>query len=497
MAGLNTIGLSCVTFVESQKTASMKGTLLLFSLLLTSLTATAQESYDITIKIDGYDQPVLSLANNVLDKQYIVDTARVNDKGEYVFKSDTNALPAGIYLVVLAPDNSYFQMLIGNDGDQDFRLETSMDNLSKIKASGSKDNELFFDYLSFLDVQQQRSAPIREQLQDTTITEAARAELIAVMDGISEDVTKHQDKIIAEHPDAYVSAIIRTNASNAPPEFADITDDEARNTKKLEWLREHYFDKIDLKDERLLRTPFLFSRINYFVDKLFVPHPDTISQAIDFVLDQMDPKSELFKYYVVHFINKSAASKIVGMDAVYVHMVDNYYANGRAYWADPEAMKTMMDNAQKTRPLLIGKTAPDISMKRRDGSEVTLHGVDAKYTILYFWKYDCGSCKKSTPVMAEFYEKWKPLGVEIFSICTKQSEIGKCWEYVDDKKIGDWLHATDRYMKFYKAYDVRSTPTIYVLDENKEIVSKRIGADQLDELLTALEKQKADKKNGK
>jgi hypothetical protein len=45
-------------------------------------------------------------------------------------------------------------------------------------------------------------------------------------------------------------------------------------------------------------------------------------------------------------------------------------------------------------------------------------------------------------------------------------------------------------MRFYKDYDIKSTPTIFVLDENKEIVFKRLAAEQLDELLTALEEQK-------
>ena len=32
----------------------------------------------------------------------------------------------------------------------------------------------------------------------------------------------------------------------------------------------------------------------------------------------MEPAKETFKYYLVHYLNKYAASKIVGFDAVYV-----------------------------------------------------------------------------------------------------------------------------------------------------------------------------------
>lgn len=461
--------------------------LLLFLACATSLSA--QGTHKITVKIDGYDQPILSLANNVLDKQYIVDTAARNDDGLFVFESDTSALPKGIYLVVLAPANEYFQLVIGDDADQEFQLATSTDNLAKVTVSNSQENKLFFDYLGYLDGMAEQANPFREQLKDSTLTDAQRDPIMEKLNGITAEVTAEQNRIVAAHPESFVTAIIKVNQPNDPPAYEEL-DADKRNMAKLAWLREHYFDPINLKDERLLRTPFLFSRINYYVDKLFIQHPDTIAQVVDGLLAKMDAKSDMFKYYVVHFTNKAANSKIVGMDALYVHMIDSYYKTGKAFWSNPEQIASMVENAEKARPLLIGKQAPDMKMKRRDGTPVNLYDLEANYTILYFWQFACGSCKKSTPVMKEFYAKWKDRGVEIFSICTKQGEIDKCWDYIDEQEIGDWLHATDRYQRFYKDYDIHSTPTIFVLDENKKIVSKRIGAKQLDELLTALEEAK-------
>jgi thiol-disulfide isomerase/thioredoxin len=462
-----------------------------FLLLCTALTLglTAQESYKITVDIEGYDEPVLSLANNILDKQYIVDTAARTSDGNYVFESDTSALPRGIYLIVLAPDNNYFQMVIGDDDDQVFTIKTQKEKLSAAKAESSEENDIFYSYLAYLNEQGTASQPARKALQDSTLTDDKRQPLMDQLDAISEKVLAHQQKVIATHPASFTAAIIKANQANDPPAYEELAEED-RNPARLNWLLEHYFDPLDLRDDRLLRTPFLFQRVNYYVDRLHVQHPDTVANAIDKVLGKMDPTSEMFKYYVVHFTNKAASSKFVGMDAVYVHMVDKYYKSGLAYWAEPDQLETMTEDVERIRPLLIGQQAPNLKMKRRDGAPVELYEVDARYTILYFWKYDCASCKKSTPHMKEFYEKWKDKDVEIFSVCTKQNELAKCWEYIDDKEIGEWLHATDRYQRFFKDYDVRSTPSIYVLDENKQIVSKRIGAQQLDDLLQQLEKRR-------
>jgi len=45
-----------------------------------------------------------------------------------------------------------------------------------------------------------------------------------------------------------------------------------------------------------------------------------------------------------------------------------------------------------------------------------------------------------------------------------------------------------------KAYDIYSTPVIYLLDENKVIKAKRIDVKQLGTVIDALEKEKANKK---
>ena len=461
-------------------------TLLLALAGLTSLSA--QDEYRIAVTIEGYQDTMLRLANNVLDKQYLVDTAYRNADGQYVFSGPLEELPQGIYLVVTAPDNDYFQILVGQDRRFDVMTQTS--DLADLKVKGDKENELFLDYLAFIAEVQEESTPLQESLRDTTLTEAARAELEKGLEVFDERVTQHQDKLIKKQPASFTAAIIRANRQPEPPEFPELEGDDQREAQ-WRWLQTHYFDNLDLRDERLLRTPFLFNKLNYYVDGLTIQHPDSVAESVDFLLDKMDPQSDFFKFYVVHFINKAASSKVVGMDKVYVHMVDNYYANGRAYWADEEQLAKMIDNAERTRPLLIGKPAPDLELKRRDGTDFRLYDVKAKYTILYYWQFACPSCKKSTPFMKDFYAKWQPRGVEVISICTRQREIDNCWKYVDDNDIGDWLHATDKYQRFARIYDVRSTPTIYILDENKEIISKRIGAQQLDEILEMFEARKA------
>ena len=462
---------------------------LFLSLLSTGLLA--QDGYRISVDIEGYDADILTLGYYLLDNQYIIDTARRSTDGDFVFSSDSAALDPGIYLVVLSPDNQFFQLLIGEGDEQVFSVRTGIADLNRMEFTGSEENQLFYDYLSFLDGMTRQSTPLREILADSTAAPAAAATARNEMEALDQAVKSHQDELIASHPDAFVSAIIKANRPVLPPDFATATDEEARRNLQWRWLQDHYFDNLDLTDKRLLRTPFLFQRVDYYINTLQIRHPDTLAGAIDRVLERFEPTSEAYKFFLVHYTNEAATSKVVGMDGLYVHMVDNYYRTGKAYWADEEQLAKMIDNSEALQPLLIGKRAPDLDMVTRSGVPTTLYDVDAEYTVLYFWRYDCPACKKSTPHMKDFYEKWKDRGVTVFSVCTKgEDELGKCWEYVDEQGIGDWMQVADPYQRYYKEYDIKSTPSIFLLDRDKTIVSKRIGAEQLDEVLTALSREK-------
>lgn len=466
-----------------------KYSLLLFLSVFSLLTGFSQPGHDIRIQIDGYDQSELYIAYYMGDKQYIKDTVSRSTDGSFLYQGE-ETLPGGMYLIVMAPDNNFIQILI-DEKNQRFSLRTNKENPTKgIKIEGSQDNLLFYNYLAFLEEQRPKAEALSKEKEAET-NDKKKAALDDQLKAINDEVLSYQRKLIANHPTTLSAAVVR---ANMPPDLPEYTGDDA-DLKRWRWMQQHYFDQIDLTDVRMLRTPFLFQRIDHYVQKLTIQHPDTINQALDNILERLRPADESFRFYLIHFLNFYAQSKYVGMDAVYVHLVDKYYAVGQAPWVEGEQLQKIIDNANTLRPLLIGRVAPDIRMQKRDGSSVSLHEIQSKYTVLYFWRYDCGHCKESTPIMKEFYENFKDRGVSLFAVCTKtRDEVAGCWTYVDENGVGDWLHAVDPYnrSRYLSIYDMRTTPQIYVLDAEKRIVSKRIGAEQLSELMNELLKEKTE-----
>ncbi len=455
--------------------------ILIFSLTISALSA--QDGYRIEVEIEGFEEGEMYLGYYLMDKQYIQDTTLRTEEGTYIFEGDEPLNP-GMYLVVLPPDNNFFQLIV-NEDEQLMSIRTNLKNLNAdIQIDGSEDNKLLYNYVNTLSQLRPKAEELGKKIQSLPVNSAERNKLEEEMTSLNNGVNELQDNIIKDHPESMTAAIIKVNRQVEVPEF-DGTPEEVKN-KQYYYMRDHFFDNIDMKDERLLRSPFLFQKVDFFVHKYHVQHPDTLCQAISHVLDLMEGTEETFKYYVSHFLNEYAKSKLVGMDGVYVCLVDKYYGAGKTPWVEEEQLNKIIENGNKLKPLLIGKIAPNFAVQKKDGSKTTLHDTKSDLTILYFWRYDCGHCKESTPIMKEFYEKYKDKGVKIFAVCVKfTDEVPECWDYIEENGISDWIHTVDPYLrsKFTTLYDIQSTPQVYILDEKKEILSKKIGAEQLGEVI--------------
>lgn len=465
-------------------------------LLLTTLSLVAKEGYEIKVKVDNFEEKELFLGYHYGDKQYFKDSTVLNDAGYFVFSGE-ETLPGGVYLIIMPPNNQYFEILV-DKGEQHYTVHVDQAALlENRKIIGSPENQLFYSYSLFLNKRGEEVANLRKQMEAET-EGAKKKALEEKMIEINTSVKEYQNNLVAKHPKSLTAAIVRSSWDVDVPKMEG-TEDEVK-LKRFQYYRGHYFDNVDLADNRLIYGPILFKKVINFVDNLTYQHPDSISQTLDVLLAEMKPADETFKFFLVHFLNKYAKSKFVGMDGVYVHLAKKYYCEeGAAWWVDEEQKAKICKNANTLIPILIGKTAPDLLMQKEDGTKLKLHDVDAKYTVMFFWDPDCGHCKKSMPDVLEFYDKYAPKGVEIFAICTKVTkDVPSCWKTIKERKMGSWINVVDPFLlsKYKTIYDIRTTPRVFILDKDKKIISKGIAGEQLEEVMEKLMQQEQLGKSG-
>ena len=96
------------------------------------------------------------------------------------------------------------------------------------------------------------------------------------------------------------------------------------------------------------------------------------------------------------------------------------------------------------------------------------------------------------PGFVEFNEKWSAQGIKTLAVCTKlQDKTETCWEKLEEKEMMGFINGADQYFKsrFRLKYNVTTTPKVFILDKDRQILMKNIGSDQLESVMIEILKR--------
>lgn len=465
------------------------------------------QGYEIGITVNGLSDQRVILGHYLSKSMYPDDTVRLDSKGSGVF-SGPQKLPAGMYLLYL-PNSSYFEVILGEDQTFSLTVDT-VDFLNTLAIKGSEENQVFLDFQRYM-VVLRKQADSLTQLLRTKQDEKTRNQLSGQLKQINESRIARIDQICQDHPDWFVSVFLKATLDVSVP---DPPRDAKGNVLDSAWqyfyYRNHYFDHFNVADPRLLRTPLYEDKIMTYLTKVIPQIPDSLIPEVDYLIEQSRSDSTLFRYMLITLFNYYGKSNIMGMDAVQVHIADRYYIP-ESWWSDPKFIAELKDRTEKAKPLLIGSTAPDIELMsvpaehfksaKSDtalkkyphvGTKISLSEIKSKYLVLIFWEAECGHCKTIVPELYKIYQKsLQDMDVKILAVSTLFGEDGKVsWvDFVNDHTLYGWINAWNPYSYDFKLrYDILTTPQIYILDENKKIIAKKISPEQVEDILLTLQK---------
>lgn len=465
----------------------------LLSLFMMHANATSQKNYTIKLKVPQLKGMDCYLSYHFGDKKYIKDTAKFDNNGVVIFKNKgkNDSIKGGIYLAVFpGMGNRYIEFLV-NESDALIEMETDTTDLgAKMKVLVSEDNKVFNEDIFFLAGKRQSMESLGAKLKDPNSSAKDKASAKEGLKKLEEEIKSHRLNIIQTKPHLYYSKLLSLMRDIDVPEAPRNADGSMVDSNfQYNYYKAHYWDYTDFNDDRILRTPIFEPKFKTYFDKIVVKHPDTLIQECDNLLKKIKNKnSDMWNYCLVTLLNDYANSNIMGMDAVYVHLVENYYAKGMAPWVDSAQLGKIIERGFALKPLLLGKVATNV--KGFDTSltkPFQLYDLKNDYIVLYFWNPDCGHCKKTTPELNESYDKIKKLGAEVFGVTTANYEEIKMWkEFTNEHKLR-FINIGDPYFKntphFRLSYDIQSTPQIYILDKYYRIIAKRIGVEQIVDFL--------------
>ena len=364
----------------------------------------------------------------------------------------------------------------------------------------SNENKLFMAYLIELTKATRERTDIMNNGKDET-----------KLKELNERMKTYLNKFAADNANTLIGKFVKMGIEIEIPEAPKKPDGSPVDSNfAFKYYRAHFFDNIDFKDDRLVNFGVFEQRLDlYFGQQMMIPIPDTILHYSIDLLERFDKKSDMFRFTLEYLIQKYEKSKIMGHDKVYVMLGVKYYCdkqgnpNPEITWLTPEKMKPFCERVWKLQHLVVGVRPHDLILLDTTNTKWTsLYGVNAEYTILYFWDPECGHCKKETPKMAKLYnEKLKNRNVEVFAVGKATGDDFEKWKAFIKKHdmhfinvaITHWLYTEankDAWqfipkftniasLQYQDYYDVYANPKVFMLDKDKKSIAKILSLRQI------------------
>ena len=186
---------------------------------------------------------------------------------------------------------------------------------------------------------------------------------------------------------------------------------------------------------------------------MVAPLPDSITPEIDRLIERTSFDPDLRDFILWHLLEKYRHPEYMSQDQVFVYLYDNYFSQLEIKDLNKTNLALIRDKAESFRRLALFNLAPNFAIN----DSVDLHSVESDYTVLFFYDHDCDVCQQEMQDLDSIFTMYPEITVLAIDMNTNDVRV-------------DTL---------YGLYDIETTPLIYVLDNEKRIIAKKIRAKQI------------------
>jgi len=461
----------------------IKTVLFIISIIFTS--QILAQNYEISIEVENLKDSTIYLGHHFGTGYFIDDSVKLNSKGTAIFKGNEQ-LPGGIYFILLGK-GKYFDFLL--DKSQVFSIKCDTTNfLNTVRFRNSFQNYKFFSYQRYLKNTYKLVSLLKEK-QKSYINNLDTLMMIEKQISITNNkMYLKKEEIVNEHPDSLISVIIKSSIQIVPPPGeVDTSGNLIDSLYEYHYFKKHYFDNIDFNDERLLRSSIIVNKIYEYLNRLTAPNIDSTINSTNFIISKSKVNSKVYKYVISMLFDMYRRSRMITDENVFVYIAENYYLKDKTPWISDKFKEVLKKNVELRKPNLVGEIAPEIEMENEKGKTVSLNEIQNRHVIVYFYNTACSICEKVTPDMNNFYKIIKDRGVSIIGVFTGEDK--KEWlKYISEKGLTNWVNVWDanNKSKYRELFNINGTPMIFLLDEDRKILAKKITVEQLMKYFNAI-----------
>lgn len=237
----------------------------------------------------------------------------------------------------------------------------------------------------------------------------------------------------------------------------------------------HFWDKFDMQDTAQVKNPDEGEQKLADFLGLLANAPDSAlrDQAVAQMMDRAKVNRTSFDYFIKqyeHYLydGNSPMRNDISYESVLRYLIKTDVLTDLEKEAYRPIYKLVLRNK-------VGQKAEDFSFALADGTKQKLSDTKAKYTFLMFYDPDCSHCKETihqlrdTPQLVQLFDR---LQVQVLAI-DPWGDRAK-WKAYQTELSDKWINGFDSDSKIlsFNLYDLKASPTIYLLDENKKVLLK-------------------------
>jgi thiol-disulfide isomerase/thioredoxin len=472
-------------------------TLIVSLFLLFSMTCFSQkenkQGYDIFFKVKGLKNGLCQLGYYAGSFTVQIDSVSIDSTTMSVRFKNSKPIEQGQYFIAIN-NNPVVDLMI--DDDTVFEVQTDAKALiDSMKITGSKESEIYLlwqkKYNRFKQNMEQFEFN-RNLLQRATRDPEAFAPIRNSMMQERKALDTYYEVLCKDYSKSMsVKFLKASNAPKIPEDIKPIFEKNSPNPAYYKYARAHFWDYFDFKDNRLMRSKIVAQKLKTHLQQLTFQQPDSVNNEVDKIMEKVYYNKKMMSFFLKETILLFDDNEKPGADNIFVHVVDEFFPNEKdTTYADLATVVRLRYKADITRGNLTGKLAKDIKLRQPNGRDTSLFDLKSKFTMVYFYSPLCSHCQAITPKIHAIFSKYKAKGLAAYAVNTDKEEEN--WKnYVQSKNL-DWVNVIDRYYvgtweKDYAAYNL---PVIYLLDEKKNIILKRLSPEQLEEVLGKIFEEK-------
>ncbi len=381
-----------------------------------------------------------------------VQNTTVDDEGKFIFKLDST-ITKGIYRIVYALPQEEYNFDLIYDGKED--IEFTFHRTDGVDYKVSRENQLFNSYMKSMDLVNQA---INNYYVEDGKEEKAFKAIFKTLKETQANFEKASEGMLA-------SNFIKANGPYIPVGYEDVKT-YSKN------IRANYFSSVDFNNNTLQSSNFLIERMLTYIFGMSVNPDDQefLKSSIDDIAKKMTTSQPELKKTLFQIVWQQLVDFKFEESA-------NYLTN--SYLLD--IAKTTNDDELKSTLLVykntsIGAKAPDFKWEtgvkgKKETASLSAIETAENYAVV-FWSSTCSHCLKELPELKKYISNLKEGKLKVIAVGLEEepyrwnNEITYYPDFIHVYGEGKWDNPIG------DAYGVVETPTYFILDKDKKVISK-------------------------